>query len=142
MRWSFRTLCDDISGAGAMIKLRWYYPSPFSYLKWTSTYMLVEHFDRQLVLALQREDVGKLESSVFHVGQFSCQLKSTMTCTFLHQTFCCSVADPIKLFFFADEEFFHFFLLSEVVLLSMNFFSVLLTRKINSENWKMKKKVL
>jgi len=101
--------------------------------------MLVEHFDRQLVLALQREDVGKLESSVFHVGQFSCQLKSTMTCIFLYQTFCCSVADPIKLFFFADEEFFHFLLLREVVLLSMNFFSMLLTRKLNSENWKMKK---
>jgi hypothetical protein len=45
--------------------------------------MLVEHFDRQLVLALQGEDVGKLEGSVVHVGQFRRQLKLAMTCIFL-----------------------------------------------------------
>jgi len=37
MRWYFRWLCDGISGGCAMIKLRWYYPSPF--------FQLVEYFN-------------------------------------------------------------------------------------------------
>jgi hypothetical protein len=32
MRWYFRALCDAILGGGAMIKLRWYYPSPRKYV--------------------------------------------------------------------------------------------------------------
>ena len=34
MRWYFRPLCDVISGGCAMIKLRWYYPSPHHHLCW------------------------------------------------------------------------------------------------------------
>jgi len=38
MRWYFRPLCDVISDGSAMIKLRWYYPSPSKDIKWITAY--------------------------------------------------------------------------------------------------------
>jgi len=52
------------------------------------------------------------------------------------------VADPIELFFFVNEEFLHFLLLSWVILLLIIFSICNKTLKLNSENWKTKKKVL
>jgi len=50
-----------------------------------------------------------------------------------------TVADPIKLFF-ANGEFLCFLLLSLAILLLMIFYICNKTLKLNSKNWKMKKK--
>ena len=44
--------------------------------------------------------------------------------------------NPTKLFFFVDEEFFRFSLLSLAVVQDTHFFHLLQTLKLNSKNWK------
>jgi len=50
------------------------------------------------------------------------------------------VADPIKLFFSANKEVLHFFLLSEVILLSMICFEMLKNIQTKQQKQKTKKK--
>jgi len=51
-----------------------------------------------------------------------------------------AVANPIKLFFFANKESLRFLLLSKVILLSIFFLICNRTLKLNSKNRKTKKK--
>jgi hypothetical protein len=44
--------------------------------------------------------------------------------------------NPTKLFFFGNEEFFRFSLLSLAVVEHIHFFHMLQTLKLNSKNWK------
>ena len=44
--------------------------------------------------------------------------------------------NPTKLFFFVNEEFFHFLLLSLAIAQHTHFCHMLQTLKLNSENWK------
>ncbi len=53
------------------------------------------------------------------------------------------VADPIKKNFLANEDFFRVFLqLGQVILMSDNYLYIQQTRKLNSKNWKNRKKSL
>jgi len=49
---------------------------------------------------------------------------------------------PVKLFFFSNEAFSAFLMLSYLILLSMIFFHIKRALKLNIEHWKTKKKVL
>ena len=44
MRWYYRPLCDVIPGGSAMIKLRWYYPSPSIFVQLGSIFSFCWYF--------------------------------------------------------------------------------------------------
>ena len=50
--------------------------------------------------------------------------------------------NPSNLFFFVNEEFFHFLLLSLAVVLCTHLFCMLQALKLNSKNWKTGKMIV